>query len=82
MQESRGFGDTQKDNIGYIILNHGPPGTSVMARGQGAGIILSPDVQKAWTLAGSQVLHFGPRIMAIGLQMEDAKGRPLTIFLG
>ena len=82
LQESGGFGDTQKDNSGYLILNHGPPGTGVMARGQGVGIILSPDAQKAWTLAGSQVLHFGPRIMAIRLQMEDAKGRPLTIFLG
>jgi hypothetical protein len=74
------FGDTQKDNSGYLILNHGPPGTGAMARGQGVGIILSPDAQKAWTLAGSQVLHFGLRIMAIRLQMEDAKGRPLTIF--
>jgi hypothetical protein len=46
-----------------------------MARGQGAGIILWHDAQKALTLAGSQVLHFGPRIMAIRLQMEDAKGR-------
>jgi hypothetical protein len=46
-----------------------------MVRGQGVGIILSPGAQKAWTLAGSQVLHFCARIMAIRLQMEDAKGR-------
>jgi hypothetical protein len=82
LQEPGGFSDTQKDNSGYLILNHGPPGTGVMAHGQGVGIILSPGVQKAWTLAGSQVLRFGPRIMAIRLQMEGAKGRPLTIFLG
>jgi hypothetical protein len=83
LQESVGFGCTKKDNSGcYLILNHGPPGTGVMARGQGVGIILSPDVQKAWAMAGSQVLHFGPRIMTIRLQMEDAKGRPLIIFLG
>jgi hypothetical protein len=71
LQKSGGFGETQKDNSGYLILNHGPPGT-----------ILSPDAQKAWTLAGSQVLRFGPRILAIRLQMEDAKGRQLTIFFG
>ena len=59
LQESGGFGDTQKEHSGYLIPNHGPPGTGVMARGQGVGIILSPDAQKAWTLAGSQVLHFG-----------------------
>jgi hypothetical protein len=67
LQEPGGFGDTQKGNSGYLILNHGPPGTGVMARGQGVGIILSHDVQKAWALAGSQVLNFGPRIMAIRL---------------
>jgi hypothetical protein len=46
VQESGGFGDTQEDNSGYLIPNHGPPGTGVVARGQGAGIILSPGAKK------------------------------------
>jgi len=58
LQESGGFGDTQKDNSGYLILNHGPPGTGVMARGQGVGIILRPTHKKhgPWLAARSCTL--------------------------
>ncbi len=59
--------------IGLKIQKRHPPG--------GVAIILSPDAVRAWIKAGSCVLHFGNRILAIKLEMEDIKGELVTVML-
>ena len=44
-------------------------------------IVLCPDARKAWEAAGSQILHFGIRILAIRLKITSDNGQEDKIFL-
>jgi len=46
----------------------------------GVAIILSPEAKKAWISAGSQVLHFGDRTLAVKMDIPDARKRVVKIF--
>jgi exonuclease III len=47
----------------------------------GVAIVLSKDAQMAWKKAGSEILRFGDRILAIRLSVLDEKKRVLILFL-
>ncbi len=47
----------------------------------GVAIVLSRQARKAWEIAGSGVLYFGLRIIAIRLHIIDPKGKVVKLFL-
>jgi len=81
VQETWRTGDQQRESNGFLFVGHGYSVRRCNRGSGGVGFILSPAARKAWEAAGSKVLHFGERIMAIKLQLEDAKGLPLVFFL-
>ena len=81
LQETWKLGDTVEENTGFVLLNHGPE-VKLCKRGSlGVAILLSPSAQKAWEKAGSQVLHYGRRVIATRLSLSDNEGREVVVFL-
>jgi hypothetical protein len=81
LQETWKLGDTVEENTGFVLLNHGPE-VKLCKRGSlGVAILLSPSAQKAWEKAGSQVLHYGRRIIATRLSLTDNEEREVVVFL-
>jgi hypothetical protein len=74
------LGDTVEENTGFVLLNHGPE-VKLCKRGSlGVAILLSSGL-KAWEKAGSQVLHYGRRIIATRLSLTDNEEREVVVFL-
>jgi hypothetical protein len=66
----------------YYIIQHGSDSKPKRGHPQGGvAIILSPDAVRAWIKVGSCVLHFGNRILAIKLEIEDIKRELVTVML-
>ena len=82
IQETWRLGSNILENNGFIVVQHGFE-KKRRRKGRisgGVAIILSQDANKAWISAGSQVLHFGDRILAVRLDISDAKKRVVKVF--
>jgi hypothetical protein len=81
LQETWRTGDAIDQHRGYTILTHGPH-QKLCSRGSlGVAIALNRDAHQAWEKAGSQVLHYGPRIIATRLELQDTYDKPFNIFI-
>ena len=80
-QETWGSGKRQWENNGITLLYNGLAVETCRRGAQGVVIALEPEAKKCWEKAGSQMLCFGPRIIATRLAVEDPAGRPFTMFL-
>jgi hypothetical protein len=83
IQETWRIGNEISEKYGYYIIQHGSDVKS-NAKGRASGsvaIILSPADVRSWIAAGLCVMHFGNRILAVKLEMEDLKGKPVTVVL-
>ena len=83
IQETWRIGNEISEKYGYYIIQHGSDFKS-NEKGRASGgvaIILSPAAVRSWIAAGSCVMHFGNRILAVKLEMEDLKGKPVTVVL-
>jgi len=83
IQETWRIGNEISEKYGYYIIQHGSDSKS-NGKGRASGgvaIILSPAAVRSWIAAGSCVMHFGNRILAVKLEMEDLKGKPITVVL-
>ena len=82
VQETWRTGKDTLENGGYLLFLSGLKEMKSNRGEQGVGIALSEHGVAAWEEAGS-VLHndFGGRIIAIRLQLRDARGKPVCIFL-
>jgi hypothetical protein len=81
LQETWKTGKTQEEHRGYVILNHGPVKKLCNRGSLGVAIVLSPEARKGWEEAGARIDYFGPRIIATRLNVLDANGKTLVIFL-
>ncbi len=83
IQETWRIGSEISEKYGYYIIQHGSESKSnVKGRTSGGvAIIVSLDAVRSWIAAGSCVMHFGNRILAIKLKMEDIKAKPVTVVL-
>ena len=80
IQETWRLGNGISEKYGYYIIQHGSDSKPPKGHPSGGvAIILSPDAVRAWIKAGSCVLHFGNRILAIKLEMEDTTGKSVTV---
>ena len=82
VQETWRTGKDTLENGGCLLFLSGLKEMKSNRGEQGVGIALSEHGVAAWKEAGS-VLHndFGGRIIAIRLQLRDARGKPVCIFL-
>ena len=81
-QETRKTGSGQIESQGVLLIYHGLDEAQQCARGKGGvGLMLSGDARAAWTLAGADVMTFGPRIVAVRLHIKDAKGKLVKLFV-
>ena len=82
VQETWRTGTDTLENGGCLLFLSGLKEMKSNRGEQGVGIALSEHGVAAWKEAGS-VLHndFGGRIIAIRLQLRDARGKPVCIFL-
>ena len=81
IQESWRLGSNIFDNRGLLIVQHGNARKN-RKNGRvsgGVAIVLSPEAKRAFVAAGSQVLNFGERILAVRLKLVDAKKRTVNI---
>ena len=67
VQESWRLKDTIEEHDEIILINHGPPEKLCKRGSLGVAIALGKEARKAWEQAGSVILHFGLRILAIRL---------------
>ena len=82
IQETWRLGSDITENNGFVVVQHGCE-QKRRRKGRtsgGVAIILSPVAKKAWISAGSQFFHFGDRILAVRLNLPDAKKRLVKIF--
>jgi len=82
IQETWRLGSNISENNGFVVVQHGSE-KKRRKKGRisgGVAIILSPEAKKAWISAGSQVLHFGDRTLAVKLDILDARNRVVKIF--
>ncbi len=80
IQESWRLGNEISGKYGSYIIQHGSDSNPPKGHSSGGvAIILSPDAVRAWIKAGSCVLHFGNRILAVKLEMEDTTGKSVTV---
>ena len=71
LQETWKTGDTIEENDGILIINHGPKEKKSKRGSLGVSIVLNQAGRTAWEKAGSEMLHYGPRILATRLKFED-----------
>jgi hypothetical protein len=83
LQETWRLGNTlEQHNDVVIIKTCAGPEHKLCRRGSlGVAVVLSKNAQKAWEDAGSQVLRYGLRVVAVRLTTQDTRGRPIHIFL-
>jgi exonuclease III len=81
LQETWRTGDAIEEHRGYTILTHGPKQKLCRRGSLGVAIALGRDARQAWEKAGSQVLFYGPRIIATRLELQDTYGKTFNIFL-
>ncbi len=84
LQKTWMLGDTDEELHKYVILNHGPPAKLCKRGSLGVAIVLSPrcaSVGQSRERATTLVLHFGLRIIAVRLLIDDRVGEPVKIFL-
>jgi hypothetical protein len=81
LQETWRIGTTTLENKGFKIFLNGMKERSCNRGSGGVGIILSPTAAKAWEDGGSEVKHYGTRIVAVKLLLADEKNRPVTLVL-
>ena len=81
VQETWRVGDFQMESDGFLFINHGYPERRCNRGSGGVGFVLSPEARKAWKAAGSKVVHFGERIVAIKLRITDTKGQKLDVMM-
>ena len=81
VQETWRESDFQLESGGYLFINHGYPERRCNRGSGGVGFVLSPDARKAWEAAGSKVMYFGERIVAINLRLMDMDGRDVDVML-
>ena len=81
IQESWRLKDTIEEHDEMILINHGPPEKLCKRGSLGVAIALGKAARKAWEQAGSVILHFGLRILAIRLLALDPKGKEVKLFL-
>ena len=81
LQETWMVGNTTHEHNNTIIINHGPPKKLCNRGSLGVAIVLGPHARKCWEKAGCQQLYYGERILATRLKIEDARGKPMTMFL-
>ena len=82
IQETWSIGSGIFENNGFVVVKHGSE-KKRRRKGRisgGVAIVLSPDAVKSWVSAGSQVLHFGDRILAVRLDIPDAKKRVVKVY--
>ncbi len=83
IHETWRLGSDITENNGFVVVQDGCE-QKRRRKGRtsgGVAIILSPVAKKAWISAGSQFFHFGDRILAVRLNLLDAKKRLVNIFL-
>ena len=81
IQETWRHGDCQLESHGVYFIGHGYAEPKCLRGSGGVGIMLSEEAKEAWIAAGSVVLHFGSRIMAIRLTLMDARDRAVELML-
>ena len=81
LQETWRVGDFQMESDGFLFINHGYPERRCSRGSGGVGFVLSPEARKAWEAAGSKVMHFGERIVAIKLRITDMNGQRLDVMM-
>ena len=81
IQETWRHGDCQLESHGVYFIGHGYAEPKCSRGSGGVGIMLSEEAKEAWIAAGSVVLHFGSRIMAIRLTLMDARDRAVELML-
>ena len=81
LQESWRLCDTIEQHKEFLILNHGPLAKLCRRGSLGVTIVLGWKARRDWETAGSQVLHFGLRIMAVRLHSKDGKGKVVKLFV-
>jgi hypothetical protein len=62
-------------------LTRNPKKATLQAESLSSPAGVSPDAIQAWIKTESSVLHFGNRTLAIQLEMDDIKGKPVTVML-
>ena len=68
-------------NDGHHLILNGNSAMEGKATRGGVGILLSPKWTSAWKEAGSQVLRFGARVLAVRLEIPCAANKTEKIFL-
>jgi hypothetical protein len=81
LQETWRLGNTLEQHNDVVIINTGPEHKLCRRGSLGVAVVLSKNAQKAWEDAGSQVLRYGLRVIAVRLTTQDKRGRPIHIFL-
>jgi len=81
MQETWRVGDFQQESDGFLFINHGHPERRCNRGSGGVGFVLSPNARLAWEAAGSKVMYYGERIVAIKLKIPDASGREVDVMM-
>mmetsp|Transcript_37802 Transcript_37802/g.100439 ORF Transcript_37802/g.100439 Transcript_37802/m.100439 type:complete len:358 (-) Transcript_37802:868-1941(-) len=76
VQETWRKGQLSVENHGFVMLCNGV--TSGACRG-GVSIVMSPQAVEAWIAAGSSVMYFGPRIIAVKFKLLDCKNRKMAV---
>ena len=76
VQETWRKGQTSVENHGFVMLCNGV--SAGAARG-GVSIVMSPKAVDAWISAGSSVMYFGTRIIAVKLKLLDSKNRKMVV---
>ena len=85
IQETWVAGTSICDNDQFLILGRGVDVDSQKGKkghpSGGVAIVLCPEAVEAWKKAGSQVLYFGDRIIAVSLVVCDEKLKLVKLFL-
>lgn len=76
VQETWRKGQSSVENQGFVMQCNGV--SSGASRG-GVAIVLSPQAVEAWIAAGSSVMYFGPRIIAVKFKLFDSKKREMVV---
>ena len=88
LQETWIAGESVSENDKFLLVQRGIGVQEAKAReGKrghvpgGVAIVLSPEAVEAWKKAGSEIISFGERIVAVKLLFYDLKKKPVRVFL-
>jgi len=82
IQETWREGDGIMENDGFTLIYHGSSKSTKGGRMSGGlCLVLNKAATKAWKAAGSEVLRFGNRTMAVRMRVTDMKKRPVDLLM-